>query len=472
MKKLLFTVALAMGLTIGAKAQVLYASDFETWTGVQAVTGWDGSKTNITTTTGDSAKKDSTAAYHGTYCVDLVNTATSSKRFSTQALSVTAGTLYNVRYWARGTGKIKAGLFGVRYSTGFGYLSGSYQTLSATPWTVYTQQLLADSTNANAQFLFYAEATASGNLQLDSVTITAVGTATNVSLYQVQYSVPTGTLAANSPYMNQYVTTGGIITATYSSGYYVQTSHATSWAAANVYDFNHTPAVGDSVTFSGEVIEFYNETEIQNIDNFTIVSHNNQANTPPTIVAFGGANTIQNEKNEGMLVKVRDVTDVRYNTAAAWYVFSDSTMTLGVNSEDTVDNIIYTYTFTQSKKYNITGTVHFEYAMWIEPRNQMDIDSIDVTAGIKNYNNSSADVNVYPNPNNGVFTISVNVLTNENTANVVLTDMTGRVVYKEQMDTHTGTGSLPVNTSNLEKGTYFIQISNSQSSSVKKVIVQ
>ncbi|HEY5391824.1 MAG TPA: hypothetical protein VIJ57_06905 [Hanamia sp.] len=107
MKKTLFTIAMALGITIAAKAQVLYASDFETWTGIQAVSGWDGSKTNITTTTGDSARKDSIMPYHGSYCVDLVNTATSSKRFSTQALAVTAGTLYNVRYWARGTGKIK-----------------------------------------------------------------------------------------------------------------------------------------------------------------------------------------------------------------------------------------------------------------------------------------------------------------------------------------------------------------------------
>ena len=284
--------------------------------------------------------------------------------------------------------------------------------------------------------------------------------------------------------MGQWVNTGGIVTATYSSvpsgtvtpyleGFYVQTRNANAWAAVNVYDGNHIMAVGDSVTFSGYVVEFYNETEIQQVVNFTNVSHNNQALTPPTVVAFGGTNTIQSEQNEGLLVKARDVTEFRYNHAQAWYVFYDSTMTAGINSEDTVDNIIYTYTFTQSKKYNITGVVHFEYAMWIEPRNQLDIDSINVTtSGIKSFDSNSSDVNIYPNPNNGVFTVSLNVLANEKTTDIILTDITGRVIYKDQLDTQASTASSKINTSGLEKGTYFMQISNSQSNTVKKVIVQ
>ncbi len=477
MKKLVFTLVMALGAAIGVKAQVLYASDFETWTGVQAVSGWDGSKTNITTTTGDSAKKDSIMPFHGNYCVDLVNAATSSKRFSTQALSVTAGTVYNVRFWVKGAGKIKAGLYGVRSSTGFGYVSSpSYVTVNSSSWAVYNQTLLADSTNANAQFLFYAESTvaASGNLQLDSVTISAIGTVPNVSLYNIQYTTAN---PANSPYMNQFVTTGGIVTAVYMGGtpvgiegYYVQTRNANKWAAVNVYDYNHTLAVGDSITFSGQVTEYYNETEMQQISNFTLVSHNNQALTPPTVVAFGGSNTIQNEQNEGLLVKVKDVTDLRYNTAQAWYVFYDSTITGGVNSEDTVDNIIYTYGYTQGKKYNITGVVHFEYANWIEPRNQADIDSVNITTGLTSYQNNIGQVNIYPNPNNGVFTISADMITDEQKTDIILTDLTGRIVYKTQLDAKSN--STLININNLEKGTYFVEISNSQARAVKKIIVQ
>ncbi len=299
-----------------------------------------------------------------------------------------------------------------------------------------------------------------------SINVKAQTTYPNVSLYDIQY---TTAVPANSPYMNQFVNTGGIVTAVFGYGYYVQTSYATQWAALNIYDSSHSPAVGDSITFSGEVIEYYNETEMQTITNFSIYATGNLiSHVPPTVVAF---NTIQNEKYEGMLVKVKDVTCLRYNLSQAWYVCYDSTITAGINSEDTIDNIIYTYGFTIGKKYDITGPVHFEYANWIEPRNQLDIDSINVTAsGIKNYENNSADINIYPNPNNGVFIVSVNVLADKKNTNITLTDITGRIVYKEQLDT--SSGSLLINTRSLEKGTYFIQISNSQSSTIKKVIVQ
>jgi hypothetical protein len=471
MKKTLFTLACVLGLTIGTKAQtIVLQSDFETWTGVEAVSGWDGSKTNITTTP-DSARQDSYLPYHGTYCVALVNPTATSKRFSTQAVAVTAGTVYNVRFWTRGVGSIRTGLQGVKVSTGFGYEYGSYIAVNSTSWAVYNQTLLADSTNANAQFLFSVKST-TGNLCVDSVTITNVGTTPNVSLYGVQYTTAT---PANSPYMNQYVATGGIVTAVYNgstgtqSGYYVQSSYANQWAAVNVYDYNHAVSVGDSILFSGQVQEYYNETEIANVAGFTKVSSNNQVRTPTTLVAF---NTIQNEKYEGMLIKVNGVTDVRYNTAAAWYVFSDSTMTAGVASEDTVDNIILTYGYTQGKKYNITGVVHFEYANWIEPRTVADIDSLLSPLGIKNIENNYTDVSVYPNPNNGVFTVSVNTLADEKNTNFILTDLAGRVIYKEQLDTHAGLNAYQINTSNIAKGTYFFEISNSQARTVKKIIVQ
>jgi hypothetical protein len=290
----------------------------------------------------------------------------------------------------------------------------------------------------------------------------------NVSLYDIQY---TTTTPYNSPYINQTVNTGGIITAVNNYGFYLQTSNASKWAGLNVYQPSPpSMKIGDSVTFTGLVTEYYNETEMEKISNFVVIDTGLQVLTPPTLVAF---NTIQNEQYEGLLVKVNNVTDLRYNVSQAWYVFYDSTITAGINSEDTIDNNLYTYTFTQNKRYNITGVIHFEYANWIEPRNQKDIDSINVTAaGINKYQNNFSDVNMYPNPTNGVFTVSVSVLAGEKNTDIVLTDLAGRIIYKEKMDTQTGSGSLQINTSGFEKGTYFIQIHNAQSNAVKKLIVQ
>ncbi len=469
MKKfILFSLCLTGLFSMNLSAQVLFQSDFETWTGIQAATGWNGSKSNIVATV-DSAKKDSVLPYHGSYCVKLVNLTTTAKRYSTQPLAVTAGTVYNVRFWAKGAGSVRTGLAGVKQSTGFGYVYGAYIAVASPTWAVFNQQLLADSTNSAAQFLFSVKSTlaASGNLAIDSVTISGVGSAHVASLYNIQFTAAT---PANSPFMNEYVTTGGIVTAVYNgstgtqSGYYVQTTGAKAWAAANIYDYSHIVSMGDSITFSGLVQEYYNETEIANIGNFTKVSSGN----PIPAATLVGLNTIQNEQYEGMLIKVKDVNDVRYNAAQAWYVFADST-----GGIDTVDNVIFTYNYTQGKKYNITGVVHFEYANWIEPRNIGDIDSINVTAaGIKEYQNDFANMNIYPNPNNGMFTVSFDVLGDERTMDVILTDITGRIIYKKELDTHTGASTLQMNTSSFDKGTYFLEIGNTQSRSVRKVIVQ
>jgi hypothetical protein len=467
MKKIVLFSMLAAGLFMNTlSAQIVFQSDFETWTGAQAVNGWDGSKTNIVATP-DSARKDSLAPYHGSYCVRLVNTTTSTKRFSTQPIAVTGGTLYSVRFWVKGNGSIRTGLSGVKFSTGFGYMYNSYVAIASGTWGMVTQYLVADSTNANAQFLFSVKSTIEpSSLSVDSVTIRAVSTVPVETLYAIQY---TTAVPANSPFMNQYVTTGGIVTAVYNgstgtqSGYYVQSTNAHAWSAVNVYDYNHIVSMGDSITFTGQVQEYYNETEIANVNNFTKVSTGNPVPTP-TVVAF---NNIQNEMYEGMLIKAKDISDVRYNATSAWYVFADSTGGL-----DTVDNVIYTYPgYTVGKKYTITGVIHFEYANWIEPRNIGDIDSIHVSAGIREYQNDLG-LSVYPNPNNGIFTVSMNVTGDAQKMDVVLTDITGRIIYREELDAHSGQSTLELNTAGIAKGTYFLALSNTQSRSVSKVIVQ
>ncbi len=469
MKKTLLFAICALGLFMNnLSAQVVLQSDFETWTGPEAVTGWNGSKTNISVSP-DSCRKDSLLPYHGHYCVRLVNATTTSKRFSTQPMAVTAGTLYNVRFYVKGTGSIRTGLSGVKVSTGFGYLYGSYVAVASSAWGMVEQQLLADSTNSNAQFLFSVKSTvAPSSLSVDSVTISAVGTATVQTLYAIQY---TTAVPANSPFMNEYVTTGGIVTAVYNgstgtqSGYYVQTTNAHAWAAVNVYDYNHIVTMGDSITFSGQVIEYYNETEMQNIDNFKIVSSGN----PIPAVTVVGFNNIQNEEWEGMLIKAKDIKEVRYNTAQAWYVFGDST---SVGAEDTVDNVIYTYAYTQSKKYTITGVIHFEYANWIEPRNINDVDSVDVFDGIQNFQNNFSDLNVYPNPTTGSFTVAVTTLDAADKMDIILSDLTGRVIYREQVAAQSGKGTYDVNAAGLANGTYLLELSSGQSKSVSKVVVQ
>jgi hypothetical protein len=276
----------------------------------------------------------------------------------------------------------------------------------------------------------------------------------NVSLWNIQYSTVDSVGAIpNSPYTNQYVNTGGIITGKFGYGYYVQTSNAHEWAAVNVYDRTYSPAVGDSVTFTGQVTEYYNETEMDSISNFVIVSSGNQALTPVTYV---GLDSIQRRKYQALLVKIKDASCVRYNAAAVWWVFSDSTMTDGVNSEDTIDNIIYSpQHYTPGKRYDITGCVHHEYANWIEPRNKNDIDSVNVFSGIMNYQNNAADISVFPNPNNGKFTLSITSRSISGTNSVEIYNMLGEKVYSSSSIQHP---TFNINLSSLPAGIYLYRV--------------
>ncbi|MFI5151122.1 MAG: T9SS type A sorting domain-containing protein [Bacteroidia bacterium] len=468
MKKILLFTLLFGGLFINRNsAQSVLKSDFETWTGIQAVSGWDGSKTNITTTAGDSAKKDSASAYHGMYDVKLVNTSTSSKRFSTQPLSITAGTIYNIRFYARGTGSLRTGLYGGKMGTGFGYQYGAYIALASSTWQMYTQTLVADSTNAAAQFLFSVKSTvAPGHVCIDSVSITAAGTVTNQTLYAIQYTLAT---PANSPFMGQFVTTGGIVTGVYmsgtpssQSGYYVQTTHSSAWSGLNVYDYNHPVTVGDSVTFTGLVEEYYTETEMAQVNNFTKHSSGNALPAPAVI----GFDKIQNEKYEGILVKVKDGNAAVYTASTMEYAFSDSTST-----KDTVDHQMFTYKFTVGKRYNVTGIVHFNYMNLLEPRSISDIDSINVTSGILEHTSALGELNIYPNPSDGTFAVTFYATGQENSMNVSVTDLCGRVVYRELKNAAPGKNTWTVQTQGLDKGIYLLELSNTDSSTVRKVII-
>ncbi|HXC06616.1 MAG TPA: T9SS type A sorting domain-containing protein, partial [Bacteroidia bacterium] len=141
-------------------------------------------------------------------------------------------------------------------------------------------------------------------------------------------------------------------------------------------------------------------------------------------------------------------------------------------SIDTVDNIIYTYSYTQSKRYSITGVVHFEYANWIEPRFIADIDSINVTSGIQEHPADLANLNIFPNPNDGAFTVSVDIQGEESSMNLILTDLCGRIVYQEKRSSHPGKMLWNVQTDGLDKGIYLMEISNSSSRTVQKIMVR
>ena len=102
-----------------------------------------------------------------------------------------------------------------------------------------------------------------------------------------------------------------------------------------------------------------------------------------------------------------------------------------------------------------------------------DVLTIDSCTGLGNKINlgnvketlkNNAEINVFPNPNNGNFTIQFDTIAENNS--VVIFSVLGQKVF-EKFDIKTNT----IEILNLEKGVYFVKVNNQNNGKTKKVIV-
>jgi hypothetical protein len=81
------------------------------------------------------------------------------------------------------------------------------------------------------------------------------------------------------------------------------------------------------------------------------------------------------------------------------------------------------------------------------------------------------NVNVFPNPTSGMFSISISNA-NFSELNIVITDMQGKVVFNETDKTVTADYNKQISIENLAKGIYYIKLSSGNEMNIKKLIVQ
>jgi hypothetical protein len=79
-------------------------------------------------------------------------------------------------------------------------------------------------------------------------------------------------------------------------------------------------------------------------------------------------------------------------------------------------------------------------------------------------------VNVYPNPNNGVFTLAVNA--NVGDMQIVITDLQGRVVYSSNENNVNAGYTQQINLQSEAAGMYLMQISGNGQQRIDKISVQ
>ncbi|MGQ9810661.1 MAG: FlgD immunoglobulin-like domain containing protein [bacterium] len=198
------------------------------------------------------------------------------------------------------------------------------------------------------------------------------------TIYDVQY-VPEG--GDSSSFAGKPVNVAGIVTAgtgEYSNNYfYIQNSYglgSPAFMGVKIYDRTGTVVVsrGDSVTVSGDVLEYYGETEIAMFfpEAITIHSGGNQV-PPPYSVSPTQVNT--EEAWEGVLVSLSGVEVVDPDAGfGEWIVGSI------VSPSDTCrvgDYGSYTYVPTLGEDFGyINGICNYAYGLrMIQPRDDDDI---------------------------------------------------------------------------------------------------
>jgi hypothetical protein len=258
-------------------------------------------------------------------------------------------------------------------------------------------------------------------------TLTSAQTVTH-TIAQVQ-----GELYA-SPLIEQVVTVQGIVTAANDYSYFIQDGSG-PWNGVYIYDNTNLPSVGDDVILQGEVVEYYDLTEIKNITYFETVSSGNDL---PAAVELGtGVIGTSGEPYEGCRVKISNAACTNPDLGYGDAYFDDGT------GECMVDNMLYTpdLAWVYGNQYTVTGVLTYTYEEYkIEPSSAADVSigmavgSIDISA-----------MNIYPNPT----VDAINFRLNSN-AKAYVYDTNGRLVFTQDVVS----GDVNLDVSGLRHGTY------------------
>lgn len=436
MKKILSLIALVV-VAFQSNAQVVFTSSFENWTGTNP-DGWKGSKTNLQA---DSIIEVTSGTMYGLKAVQLNNPTTSHKRFSTQPVAVTAGQNFEVKFWAKGQGDIRVGLFdSSNVVTTSGYHYAAYIAVNTTSWTEYTQNITADTTWNTAQFILSIRNTvgANGHLKVDSVAISIATPAGPSSIYDIQYTtLPSG----DSPLATQSVNTGGIVSAVYASGYFIQDGTG-PWNGVHVYDPTNTPAIGDSVTLTATVEEYFNMTQLGSVSNFAIFSSGNT----PYAAAQIATSDVNTEPYEGVLVETSNATCVNANAGFGMWTINDG------SADCKVHDLIFSYTPTAGNVYLVRGPSYYSFGEFrILPRDANDV----IVEGFASVDELSSEIlGVFPNPASEILTISGNFVG----ATLSMFDLSGRLVLCQSLTSENQQISVEM----LNQGSYIVLVQSNQ----------
>jgi hypothetical protein len=175
-----------------------------------------------------------------------------------------------------------------------------------------------------------------------------------------------------SAWEDRRVTISGIIIAdsTSSSWWWAQMAQGGDFSGIQAYDYDYEPVIGDSVIAVGEILEYYNQTELASVVYCEIVSSGNDTPPPETLMtgdlAFGAVGL---EGRESILVQILDAIVVDANPGGAYWLIDDGSGVCYV-----ANRTQYSYEPQDGDTVSVRGPTRFAYgSMQVEPRGDYDL---------------------------------------------------------------------------------------------------
>ncbi|MGK0437031.1 MAG: hypothetical protein ACJAX0_001273, partial [Flavobacteriales bacterium] len=148
MKKILFSIAMLCIANLSI-SQVVFQSDLSAWDTAGNPTDFFGGRTSIADA---NVTEVTTGAVHGTSFANVINSGTSHKRLTTQAITVIPGGKYIINMWIAGTtGDLRVNYYDLTNSSYGTYTS--YQTISGTALTMYTDSITVPSSCTSIEYI-------------------------------------------------------------------------------------------------------------------------------------------------------------------------------------------------------------------------------------------------------------------------------------------------------------------------------
>jgi len=132
-----------------------------------------------------------------------------------------------------------------------------------------------------------------------------------------------------------------------------------------------------------------------------------------------------------------------------------------------------TYTLTVSHKGTLQGNVLSPFLGPNEQDYSLLLSGNNLTLGTNDYVLSNS-LSIYPNPNNGVFTVSFdsNVSNSSENVKVDIYDISGRIVYKNIFANNSSQFNETINLTDVSSGVYLASISQGNNKTTKKIIIE